>query len=1497
MKNRRFAKRWIKIAAYLLAVSMLCSQSMVGLATEDRSETEQKTETTSEKSETEKTDQDGADAEEIKEEDENAESGEEGSDGQTQEGEETSEIRYITDIAPLAEEDARLTYEEKPSQEELAEKFPALLTVTLDGATDTEEIEVTWECGTDYGAQWSGDGKESYTFAPKWDESAYALSEEAAETVAIPVVTVEITHKDTPRQIEDLEMAQEDLEEITEQKSILALVYLCDKYEVKDAPSAEGAVVDSVVCGQSVQIIGVELDDSGNVWYEVSLYDQDKNYTGYIEQRYLASSDEKFLGWTDEYVQKAKEQPRKKARTISLMSSISSYPDVNQFPPSYQNKLLALKQKYPNWIFVKMETGVDFNTAVSNELGNKSWISSSKPASWKNGAAAQSGWSYASEGILRYYMDPRNFLTESSIFQFEQLTYNESYHTESAVQAIVANSFMKGEIPNEGMTYAGAFTGIGRELKISPFHLASRVLQEQGTKGTSQLISGTYKGYEGYYNYFNVGASGRDTELIVKGLTEARNRGWNSRYASLKGGAEVIGKNYILRGQDTLYLQKFNVTTNNRYNHQYMQNIMAPASEAPSINKAYSNTGSLNNSFVFKIPVYGNMPASACSQPDSTDTITLNKASIDSLAVDKTEKLTPYVNGSKVDSVSALSFSSDNTGVATVDAQGVVKAVSPGTAKITCSKSGAKSASCTVTVVKAEPVVDTPVLSPVVYKTGLKLSDVSLPSGWNWSNGNTPLSAGTASYPAVYTPADTTKYLAVTRQIGIKVSQAIPSCSVPEKLSAKIGSRLGSIALPNGFSWESDGETILDQAGEKTFFLSYDPQDKNYLALNHIPVIVRVIDNSVETEDSDDDYMGDLPESGGGSSGSGTGSGGSGSGSGTGNGGSSSGSGAGSGSSSSGSGTESGGSGDGAAGQGGTSVDSTVSQGSTGSSSPSFNGGPSVEEPGGENDTTTGKGSTSVESTTSKSSTSTESTTGKGSSSAESTTSKNSTSVESTTSKGSTSAESTASKGSTSAESTTSKSSSSTESTISKSSTSVESTTGKNSTSTSTESTTGKNSTSVESTTGKNSTSAESTTGKNSTSVESTTGKNSTGAESTTGKESTGTESTTGKSSTSAENTVSAGGASVRGSNKTSDSIAAGTNHSELLADAELVSEQDHGQGSEEQPVYERPSVTMDMEDVSILTDEMLQMAKEQNVDLALRMNDRATWHVDAGSVRGSFVDIDMKVLFESGVIPGDLLAQLAGENKYLEFSLAHDGEFGFGAGLEILLSPEDSGRYANLFYYDSEIPALEFICASVIDENGYAVFDMEHASDYVVIISDYPMTDVVAEHTESAEPEQGFPWGRLALAVVIVAALAALTAGGYFLFKFKIHGDEGDEDEEEEEGADEEGEDDEDEDGADDEGEIDIPAGAEETEQTKTAAWAIETAAETAQPDEPQSAEDDWIEDDEWQEPERAEEKDPYADDHAENDWIEDDEWDSSNDWMDDEEWEKKENGRKTDR
>ncbi|MBQ9142885.1 MAG: hypothetical protein IJX63_14020, partial [Lachnospiraceae bacterium] len=433
--------------------------------------------------------------------------------------------------------------------------------------------------------------------------------------------------------------AQSVLEELLDQKNVMALVYLADKYEVRSAASMESEVVAKVPSGQLVMIEGVELTEEYEAWTKVSFMLQDKQYTGYVQRANLACSDEQFLQWEMEYGM----NPSAYMTMFALTDEAVVHADIEQFPDSYKDALTTLKEVHPNWIFVKQETGLDWDYVVEEELkGGRSLIPASLSGSLQEGKFSK-GWSYATEEALEYYLDPRNGLTEKWIFQFEQLTFNESYHMdcEAAVQQFLDKTFMKGTIPQSVLTYSYAFWAIGKEMNISPFHLASRVYQEQG-KGTSPLISGTYPGYEGYYNYFNIGASGKtDKEVIENGLAYAKKQNWNSPYYALHFGAKTLGANYISKGQDTLYLQKFDVddSSSGMFWHQYMQNICAPTSEAVSIRKLYEEAGAVDNMFVFKIPVYENMPEE-CPLPVASDRVILeenDEYTADSLFIDGVE--------------------------------------------------------------------------------------------------------------------------------------------------------------------------------------------------------------------------------------------------------------------------------------------------------------------------------------------------------------------------------------------------------------------------------------------------------------------------------------------------------------------------------------------------------------------------------------------------------------------------------------------------------------------------------------------------------------------------------------------------------------------------------------------------------------------------------------------------------------------------------------------
>ncbi len=510
---------------------------------------------------------------------------------------------------------------------------------------------------------------------------------------------------------EYIEIAQEakaDLQSCLEEKDIFAIVYLTDSYAVKEQPEEDAKTVVSIPMARTVQILDMDVEWKyqekweeyiPTVWYETQFYVGETLYSGYIEENYLAYSDEVLLQWKDAWYMLF---PISQSLYSEINKSVqgtanASYADVSQFPVSYQSALNKLKAAHPNWIFVPMKVNRNWDDCVAEQKGNYSWIYYNQPAEYR-GAQINSQWYYASEEGIAYYMDPRNFLTEANIFQFEQNTYNASYHTQDALQAFLNNTFMKGVVPDDSQkrTYAKVIFDSGKSRGLSPFNLAARVIQEQGVNGTSAMISGTYPGYEGYYNHYNISASGTTNAAVFKsGLTYAKNKGWNTRVKSLEGGAAFIGNGYILQGQDTLYLQKFDIEHGSSSLHQYMQNIMAPYTEGRSMKTMYTNAGSLNSAFVFKIPVFNNMP-NEYNFTINTKSVTLQRG----VKGKETYTLIVKCNG---DIDKTATFKSANEKVATVSDDGVITAVGSGetTITITVKKSDMEEAqtfTCTVKV-------------------------------------------------------------------------------------------------------------------------------------------------------------------------------------------------------------------------------------------------------------------------------------------------------------------------------------------------------------------------------------------------------------------------------------------------------------------------------------------------------------------------------------------------------------------------------------------------------------------------------------------------------------------------------------------------------------------------------------------------------------------------------------------------------------------------------
>ena len=341
---------------------------------------------------------------------------------------------------------------------------------------------------------------------------------------------------------------------------------------------------------------------------------------------------------------------------------------ISSFPEEYKKALEQIQKLHPNWTFEAYYTGLPWDTLILNETAThgRNRVIKSSDYSWKCTCGnLASGYVCASEGITKYYLDPRNFLNEVNIFQFLEISYNDKIHNIEGVKKAVKGTFLDSEVTYiviekkevevekeiidntiaiEGNTvgndvgkteivkeiqdveveykkhYAEIILEAAKQSNMSPYSIVTKIIQEVGTKGSSS-VSGTYEGYKGYYNFYNLGAY--DTgNAIVNGLKYAREKGWNNQYKAIIEGAKEIANSYTNAGQNTAYFYKWdvvgtkilqsgktqNVSGSDMFWHQYMTNVQDPTSQSKSLYNTYAKNNILDEALNFVIPVYEKMP-------------------------------------------------------------------------------------------------------------------------------------------------------------------------------------------------------------------------------------------------------------------------------------------------------------------------------------------------------------------------------------------------------------------------------------------------------------------------------------------------------------------------------------------------------------------------------------------------------------------------------------------------------------------------------------------------------------------------------------------------------------------------------------------------------------------------------------------------------------------------------------------------------------------------
>ena len=183
--------------------------------------------------------------------------------------------------------------------------------------------------------------------------------------------------------------------------------------------------------------------------------------------------------------------------TVAQAGTVEDNLRAQGFSESYIEDLAALQKAHPNWKFVAFKTGIDFDDAVKGELAGTP----------------------TTETNLRAYLDPRNWLNEKYIFQFESIKKSDAVQSVSSVNAILKNTWMANSKINyfdtqgisktvtEVNTYADAMIKASNYTNMSANYIAAKIRQENGgATYSATAVCGTRPPFQGIFNYFNIGA-------------------------------------------------------------------------------------------------------------------------------------------------------------------------------------------------------------------------------------------------------------------------------------------------------------------------------------------------------------------------------------------------------------------------------------------------------------------------------------------------------------------------------------------------------------------------------------------------------------------------------------------------------------------------------------------------------------------------------------------------------------------------------------------------------------------------------------------------------------------------------------------------------------------------------------------------------------------------------------------------------------------------------
>lgn len=205
---------------------------------------------------------------------------------------------------------------------------------------------------------------------------------------------------------------------------------------VRSGPGTSNSIVGKLTQGAAVTVIGEKKASDGALWYQIRFTGTGgAQTTGYALNSFIKFQ----VAYTND-------------------SDFEAFLNTEGFPESYKNGLRQLHAQYPSWVFRAQKTGLDWNTVIQNEsIVPRNLVHKNSISSWKSTADGAydwnsstwpgfdgNSWVAASEDIIRYHMDPRNFLDEGNVFQFLVQSYDSSVQTKAGLETMIKGTYLAG---------------------------------------------------------------------------------------------------------------------------------------------------------------------------------------------------------------------------------------------------------------------------------------------------------------------------------------------------------------------------------------------------------------------------------------------------------------------------------------------------------------------------------------------------------------------------------------------------------------------------------------------------------------------------------------------------------------------------------------------------------------------------------------------------------------------------------------------------------------------------------------------------------------------------------------------------------------------------------------------------------------------------------------------------------------------------------------------